>query len=50
MSPQITETRIPDRMILIRRQTCQPSAVDERPQLRTAEGRTLAVVETWQPN
>lgn len=48
MSPQITETHVPDRMTLTRRATCSPRA-DERPLLRDERGRVLAVVEAWSP-
>lgn len=48
MSPEVTQTHIPDRYSLERRYACS-LRTDERPLLRDEHGRVLAVVEQWRP-
>lgn len=49
MSPSIEQIRIPAGLTLTVRPTCQPQ-VDERPTVRTRDGRVLAQVDAWRPD
>lgn len=49
VSPLAEQIQIPAGLTLQRRPVCSPRA-DERPTLRTADGRVLAVVEQWRPD
>lgn len=49
MSPQIEALKVPPTLTLARRPT-HDEAADERPMLRDARGRVLAVIEQWRPD
>ncbi len=49
MSPNIEKVQVPATMTLAPRWLRGPQ-LDERPLLRDAQGRVLAVVESWSPN
>lgn len=48
VSPTQEQIKIPAHLTLQRRPVCSPRA-DERPTLRTQDGRVLAVIEQWRP-
>jgi len=49
VSPQAESLKVPPTLTMHQRPTCQPQT-DERPTLRTRDGRVLATVEAWRPD